>query len=41
MDMAGRKGGSRYNAGARILAIILAIMMLSSILVMIAVAIRG
>lgn len=40
MNMAAKRGGSRYNTGARILAIILAIMMLSSILVMVAVALH-
>ena len=36
MNMAAKRGGSRYNTGARILAII----MLSSILVMVAVALH-
>ncbi len=35
-----RNSKSRYNTGARILAIILALMMLSSVLVLIAVALR-
>ncbi len=40
MNMAAKRGGSRYGTGARILAIILAIMMLSSILLLVAVAIQ-
>ena len=38
--MRGDKRRSRYNTGARVLAIILSIMMLSSILALIVIAIR-